>query len=110
MIGKGILDMYHINTVIPHNMQIWHSGITFCFTLCVYTQNNLSRKYTKCMENTFMRDRCIGNRIVFYVDFKHSQPCIIHIAAWVSAQNYTKAFIFIMFNTNGSKISIHDLI
>lgn len=28
-----------------------------------------------------MRDRCIGYRIVFYVDFKHSQPCIIHIAA-----------------------------
>lgn len=78
---------------------------------CVYTQNNLSRKYPKCMENTFMRDRCIGNRIVFYVDFKHSQPCIIHIATLgLGSAVHTKAFIFIMLNTNGSKISIHDLI
>lgn len=38
MIGKGILDMYHINRVIPYNMQIWHSGITFCFTLCVHSE------------------------------------------------------------------------
>lgn len=73
--------MYHINTIIPYNMQIWHSGIAFCFlvvcTLRIICLGNIQNvwKIRLCV------DRCIGNRIVFYVDFKHSQLCIIHIAA-----------------------------
>lgn len=68
---------------------------------CVYTQNNLSRKYTKCMENTFMRDRCIGNRIVFYVDFKHSPTlCYSHIAAWgLGPELYTQKHLYLSCST-----------